>query len=230
MAERPAGAAGAGAHAAARRRRRRRRAGLRAAPPPDARRAAAAQRHVAVAGSGFDALDAPPDDEADDLRRRVLDVELAAGVAGRRPSTGCSPSRSDAAARPAVARVTAALGAADRSRAVDAAAVSRDVADRLDGAGSPAVGMAVRRLAAAAADLGAATLAMQRDTGVPAAPEDAAAEEPATDDGRRSARDPERGPAPACARRPAPPSRSSSPARCDRLSAAWSPRASGSGR
>ena len=29
--------------------------------------------------SGFDALDALPDDEADDLRRRVLDVELAAG-------------------------------------------------------------------------------------------------------------------------------------------------------
>ena len=44
--------------------------------------------------------------------------------------------------------------------------MSRDVADRLDGAGSPAVGMAVRRLAAAAADLGAATQAMQHDADV----------------------------------------------------------------
>jgi uncharacterized membrane protein YccC len=108
-------------------------------------------------GTGFDALNALPDDEADELRRRVLDVELAAGslVAA---VDGLLAEPVDTAARPAVARVTAAL---DSDAVEVAAAVSRDVADRLDGAGKPAVGMAVRRLASAAADLGAATQAMQ---------------------------------------------------------------------
>jgi Fusaric acid resistance protein-like len=132
--------------------------------------------------SGFDALDALPDDEADDLRRRVLDVELAAGSLVTAVD-GLLAEPVDAAARPAVARVTAALGEADRPGAVDAAAVSRDVADRLDGAGAPAVGMAVRRLAAAAADLGVATRAVQRAPGALAAEDEEATEAEEEQDG-----------------------------------------------
>jgi hypothetical protein len=97
-------------------------------------------------GTGFDALNALPDAEADELRRRVLDVELAA-TSLVIAMDGLLAEPVDDAVRPALARVTSALD----DDAVDAAAVSRDVADRLDGAGAPAVGMAVRRLAAAAA-------------------------------------------------------------------------------
>ncbi|HWO64900.1 MAG TPA: FUSC family protein, partial [Umezawaea sp.] len=124
-------------------------------------------------GTTFAALDALPPERADALRRHVLDVELAAGALVTAVD-GLVDGPVDAAARPAVARVTAAL---DHDVAA-AARASREIADQLDGAGSPAVGMAVRRLAAAAADLGTATLTMQHDTDLPAAPEPAA-EEPA---------------------------------------------------
>jgi len=67
-----------------------------------------------------------------------------------------------------VAQVTAAL---DRDVG-EAPVISREIADRLDGAGSPAVGMAVRRLAAAAADLGAATRTMQQDVDLAPADDD----------------------------------------------------------
>jgi uncharacterized membrane protein YccC len=124
-------------------------------------------------GTTFAALDELPPERADALRRHVLDVELAAGALVTAVD-GLVDGPVDAAARPAVAQVTAAL---DRDVAA-AARASREIADQLDGAGSPAVGMAVRRLAAAAADLGTATLTMQHDTDLPAAPEPAA-EEPA---------------------------------------------------
>ena len=117
-------------------------------------------------GTTFAALDELPPERADALRRHVLDVELAAGALVTAVD-GLVDGPVDAAARPAVARVTAAL---DHDVAA-AARASREIADQLDGAGSPAVGMAVRRLAAAAADLGTATLTMQHDTDVPAAPE-----------------------------------------------------------
>ena len=131
-------------------------------------------------GSGFEALDALPDDEADELRRRVLDVELAAGsLVAAVDALLAAPA--DARTRSAVAAVTTALD----HDPVAAPELSREVADRLDGAGSPAVGMAVRRLAAAAADLGVATRAVQGD--VPARdfatvePAEAAPVEPAAD-------------------------------------------------
>jgi uncharacterized membrane protein YccC len=120
-------------------------------------------------GTTFTALDALPADRADELRRHVLDVELAAGSLVTAVD-GLIDEPVDAAARPAVAQVTYAL---DRDVA-EAAAVSRDIADRLDGVDSPAVGMALRRLAPAAADLGAATQAMQRDIELP--------DEPSSDD------------------------------------------------
>ncbi|MDT0348937.1 FUSC family protein [Pseudonocardia charpentierae] len=120
-------------------------------------------------GTTFTALDALPAERADELRRHVLDVELAAGGLVTAVD-GLIDEPVDAAVRPAVAQVTAAL---DRDVA-EAVTVSRDVADRLDGAGSPSIGMAVRRLAAAAADLGAATQAMQHDVDIP--------EEPPSDD------------------------------------------------
>lgn len=138
-------------------------------------------------GTTFGALDALPPDRADALRRHVLDVELAAGALVTAVD-GLLDEPADAVARPAVAQVTAAL---DRDVG-EAVAVSRDIADRLDGAGSPAVGMAVRRLAAAAADLGAATQTMQRDTeqggteqgdtDAPTEPEPVADEPPADDE------------------------------------------------
>src|SRR4051794_21470609 len=121
-------------------------------------------------GTTFTALDALPAERADELRRHVLDVELAAGGLVTAVD-GLIDEPVDAAVGPAVAQVTAAL---DRDVA-EAVTVSRDVADRLDGAGSPSIGMAVRRLAAAAADLGAATQAMQYDVDVPEEP-------PAADD------------------------------------------------
>jgi uncharacterized membrane protein YccC len=120
-------------------------------------------------GTTFTALDALPAERADELRRHVLDVELAAGGLVTAVD-GLIDEPVDAAVRPAVAQVTAAL---DRDVA-EAVTVSRDVADRLDGAGSPSIGMAVRRLAAAAADLGAATQAMQHDVDIP--------DEPSSDD------------------------------------------------
>jgi uncharacterized membrane protein YccC len=83
-------------------------------------------------GTTFTALDALPAERADELRRHVLDVELAAG-----------------------GLVTAVDGLID---------------EPVDGAGSPSIGMAVRRLAAAAADLGTATQAMQHDIDVPDEP------------------------------------------------------------
>jgi uncharacterized membrane protein YccC len=116
-------------------------------------------------GTTFTALDALPAERADELRRHVLDVELAAGGLVTAVD-GLIDEPVDAAVRPAVAQVTAAL---DRDVA-DAVTMSRDVADRLDGAGSPSIGMAVRRLAAAAADLGTATQAMQHDIDVPDEP------------------------------------------------------------
>jgi len=116
-------------------------------------------------GTTFTALDALPAERADELRRHVLDVELAAGGLVTAVD-GLIDEPVDAAVRPAVAQVTAAL---DRDVA-EAVTVSRDVADRLDGAGSPSIGMAVRRLAAAAADLGAATQAMQHDVDIPDEP------------------------------------------------------------
>jgi uncharacterized membrane protein YccC len=128
-------------------------------------------------GTTFAALDELPPERADALRRHVLDVELAAGALVTAVD-GLVDGPVDAASRPAVAQVTAAL---DHDVAA-AARASREIADQLDGAGSPAVGMAVRRLAAAAADLGTATLTMQHDMDVPAAPEPVdeleAAEEP----------------------------------------------------
>ena len=120
-------------------------------------------------GTTFAALDELPAERADALRRHVLDVELAAGALVTAVD-GLVDGPVDAAARPAVAQVTAAL---DHDVA-EAARASREIADQLDGAGSPAVGMAVRRLAAAAADLGTATLTMQHDTDLPAVPEPAA--------------------------------------------------------
>ena len=122
-------------------------------------------------GTTFTALDSLPPERADELRRHVLDVELAAGGLVTAVD-GLIDEPVDAAVRPAVAQVTAAL---ERDVA-GAVTVSRDIADRLDGAGSPSIGMAVRRLAAAAADLGAATEAMQQDIDVP--------EEPSPDDDR----------------------------------------------
>ena len=113
-------------------------------------------------GTAFDALDALPDDEADALRERVLDVELAAGFVVTAVD-GLLDEPADTVALPAVARVTHALD----DDAVDAAEVSRDVADRLDGAGAPVVGMAVRRLAAAAGDL---RTALQRMDDLPDLP------------------------------------------------------------
>ena len=169
-------------------------------------------------GTTFAALDELPPERADALRRHVLDVELAAGALVTAVD-GLVDGPVDAAARPAVAQVTAAL---DHDVAA-AARASREIADQLDGAGSPAVGMAVRRLAAAAADLGTATLTMQHDTDVPAAPE------PAADGARRGTGRAGRARA-ACSRRPAPRSRSPSPAPWRFSSAAWWHRASGSGR
>ena len=125
-------------------------------------------------GTTFAALDELPPERADALRRHVLDVELAAGALVTAVD-GLVDGPVDAAARPAVAQVTAAL---DHDVAA-AARASREIADQLDGAGSPAVGMAVRRLAAAAADLGTATLTMQHDMDVPAAPEPVDEPEPA---------------------------------------------------
>lgn len=129
-------------------------------------------------GTAFDALNALPDEEADAMRERVLDVELAAGLVVTAVD-GLLAEPADAAARPAVAQVTHALD----DDAADPAAVSRDVADRLDGAGSPAVGMAVRRLAAAAGDLRVALARMDerpdgptRDDSPPAPPDETADE------------------------------------------------------
>lgn len=120
-------------------------------------------------GSGYDALNSLPQEQADELRGRVLDVELAAGALVAAVD-GLLGQPVEESARPAVARVTEALYD-DVERAAE---VSRDVADRLDGTGSPAVGMAVRRLAAAAADLSAASAAMQGapNPGPPAAPDE----------------------------------------------------------
>jgi hypothetical protein len=162
-------------------------------------------------GTTFAALDALPPERADALRRHVLDVELAAGALVTAVD-GLVDGPVDAAVRPAVARVTAAL---DHDVAA-AARASREIADQLDGAGSPAVGMAVRRLAAAAADLGTATLTMQHDTDLPAAPDRPTtepADEPEEPEEPRGLR-----------RRPAPRSRSPSPARWRFSSAAWWPR------
>ncbi|HEX5811357.1 MAG TPA: FUSC family protein [Pseudonocardia sp.] len=120
-------------------------------------------------GSGYDALNSLPQEQADELRGRVLDVELAAGALVAAVD-GLLGQPVEESARPAVARVTEAL----YDDVECAAEVSRDVADRLDGAGSPAVGMAVRRLAAAAADLSAASAAMPGapNPGPPAAPDE----------------------------------------------------------
>ena len=120
-------------------------------------------------GTTFAALDQLPPERADARRRHVLDVELAAGALVTAVD-GLVDGPVDAAARPAVAQVTAALD----HDVEEAAQASREIADQLDGAGSPAVGMAVRRLAAAAADLGTTTLTMQHDTDLPAVPEPAA--------------------------------------------------------
>lgn len=134
-------------------------------------------------GTTFAALDELPPERADALRRHVLDTELAAGALVTAVD-GLVDGPVDAAARPAVAQVTTAL---DHDVAA-AARASREIADQLDGAGSPAVGMAVRRLAAAAADLGTATRTMQHDTDLPAVPEpgaEEAAEEPDEPDEQR---------------------------------------------
>ena len=80
----------------------------RTAAPPGARRAAAAQRDVAVAGTGSTRSTRCPTTRPTTLRRRVLDVELAAGSLVTAVD-GLLDEPVDAAARPAVARVTAAL-------------------------------------------------------------------------------------------------------------------------
>jgi uncharacterized membrane protein YccC len=131
--------------------------------------------------SGFAALDALPAAEADALRERILDLELAAGAVVTAVG-GLIAEPADRATRSVAARATHALGdaaARGASGVGDAIAVTRDVADQLDGAGSPAVGMALRRVAAAAADLGTATRAVQGAPDV--APEDGP-EEPAPSD------------------------------------------------
>ena len=219
-----AGAAGAGAHAAARHRRRRRGAGLGAAAPPGARRAAAPQRDLAVAGHR--------------VRRRSTRCPTT------RPTTCAAACWTSSSPRASLVTAVDGLldGAGRRGRparggpgdgaldddAADAAAVSRDVADRLDGAGAPAVGMAVRRLAAAAGDLARGDL--QRMDDPPDLPADTRTATRTTEPdvsappSRRGARPP------GCARRPAPPSRSSSPARCRSASAGSSSPVSGTGR
>jgi hypothetical protein len=109
-------------------------------------------------GTGFDALTALPEKRADELRDRVLDVELAAGalVAGL---DGVLAERTDAVAPWVLAEVGRAL-----DQDVGQAAQScRRLADYVDGAGSPVLAMAVRRLAAAAAELDAAVAAVQRN-------------------------------------------------------------------
>lgn len=99
-------------------------------------------------GSGFDALEVLPEDQADLLRDLVLDVEVAAGTfvvtlervleeGGRGPAAGL------------VERIGAALDE-PAERVADSC---RAVADAADAAGSTAFATAVRRLAAADEDL-----------------------------------------------------------------------------
>jgi hypothetical protein len=178
-------------------------------------------------GTGFDALSSLPDERADELRGHVLDVELTAGAL----VAAVDGLLDDGASAPTVAQVTAVLQDDVGRAAVDL----REIADHLDGAGSPVVALAVRRVSAAARDLDAATRAMQRvpDFGTAGEPADPQAAEgaAATRTGRaRTGWTTTSPPGAGCCRPPGPRCRWSSPGRSRSSSAGSSRPASGSGR
>ena len=123
-----------------------------------------------------------PEDRADALRRRLLDVELAAGALVT--TLGDLLAEPDAA--PQAREALASVGAALHRDPAGAAQVVREVADRLDAERAVGLAMAVRRLASSAADLAAATATLQQPYDrVAPAPDPDGDEDEEDEDGRR---------------------------------------------